>query len=382
MSIFDKDLHSGLSVERIEIHVATVDLGGRVWNPMIKWTEKSNVFITLHASDGTVGIGECWCLDTRPDTLLAYLKTEVLPLMRATPLADLPALFASMRNRATLTTRHGLLESALSGLDLALWDIAAKRAGLPLWKTLNSNGTGKAPVYISGGIYGLNKTVDDLVKEMVGLEAQGFSCLKMKIGGQTEQLDTERVNAVLAALKSDTKLIIDSVYSYDFDSALRMYRTFDPARIEAFQSPLPPDDIPGMRRLVELGVPVMGIEAEYRPQIHSAMIRERSLRFLQVAPSAVGGPSRMKALVEELEGTGIGMSLEVSSSVVATLAAAHFAAAEGRVAHFEYHSIHQVLFEKIAAGGHRIEGSIMHLSDLPGLGMALAPGDAVTAFVQ
>jgi len=261
-----------VSIRAIEVSTVKVDLGGRIWNPMLRWTEKYCVFVQIHGSDGSVGLGECWCLDERPDTLLAYLKTEICPRFGGRSLGEARAIFAHLRSRATLTARHGLLESALAGLDIALWDMAAKQAGLPLWKLLDPQGPGSAPLYCSGGIYGRDKSLQDLADEMAGLAAQGFSCLKMKIGGASEQEDIARVEAVLKAVGPEVRLVVDSVYSYDPRTALRIYRRFDPARIEAFQSPLPQADLKGMQWLVAQGVPVMGIEAEYRTELHSAMI--------------------------------------------------------------------------------------------------------------
>lgn len=380
MMMFPDHLRCDQVIDSIKVSVAVVHLGGKLWNPMITWSDKYSVFVQLTGFDGVIGIGECWCLDTSPDTLVTYLRTEICPSLKGKSIGEMLEVFAYLRHRATLTTRHGLLESALSGLDTAIWDMSAKRAEVPMWKAINPDGSGLAKLYVSGGIYGTDKTVEDLAKETSGLAELGFSCVKVKIGGASESEDIERVNAVLKATGTHTKLIIDAVYTYNPEQALRVYRTFDPARIEAFQSPLPQHDIKGMQWLVARGVPVMGVEAEYRREIHTAMIEMKAVKYLQVAPSACGGISRMAQLAEELEGTDIDLSLEVSSSSVATMAGMQFAASNTRVAHVEYHSIHQVFFDRIGLGPHNFNGSNFRLPDTPGLGISLNDKDTEVQF--
>ncbi len=88
----------------------------------------------------------------------------------------------------------------------------------------------------------------------------------------------------------------------------------------------------------------------------------------------------MAQLAEELEGTDIDLSLEVSSSSVATMAGMQFAASNTRVAHVEYHSIHQVFFDRIGLGPHNFNGSNFRLPDTPGLGISLNDKDTEVQF--
>lgn len=128
------------------------DLGGKIWNSSIRWTKKHAVFVELMDDAGRTGVGECWCFDAAPDALVAFIRTEVLPDFLGHNLADVLELSNRMRKKATLTARHGILSSALSGFDIAVWDLQAKQADLALWKYLNGAGTGTVPLYASGGL--------------------------------------------------------------------------------------------------------------------------------------------------------------------------------------------------------------------------------------
>ena len=68
------------SIKQIAVKFHCNDLGGKVWNPALRWTKKFAVFVELIDDAGRVGLGECWCFDSAPDALLAFLRTEVATL--------------------------------------------------------------------------------------------------------------------------------------------------------------------------------------------------------------------------------------------------------------------------------------------------------------
>ena len=340
-------------ITRFSVYTHCNDLGGKVWNPAIRWTKKYAVFVVLENDSGVQGLGECWCFDSRPDALIAYLKTEIAPLVIGSDLNDLPAVSRQLVSRATLTARHGMLASAWSGVDIAQIDMQSREAGLPLWRYLQQQNPnlkqqtgGQAKVYGSAGLYGKDKSTDDLVAEMRGIEAMGFDLLKMKVGGLSIEQDIDRVEAVLAAVNESTQLIIDGVYSYTVEESLMLYKQLPSNRITAFQSPLSANDLSGMQLLCKDGVPVMGTEAEYRHELHSELISTAAVRYLQVAPIAVGGISRVLELSGEVCGP-IKLSLEVSSTAVAFATACQLSRACSNIAHVEYHFVHQVFFDEL-----------------------------------
>ena len=364
-------------ISRVRVYSHCNDLGGKLWNPAIRWTRKFAIFVIIEDEDGNEGLGECWCFDSAPDTLVTYLRTEVLPQLVGVSLDAADTACEQLLRRATLTARHGLLASAISGIDMALWDLRSQRLAKPLWQCLNLKGTGAAPLYASGGLYGQDKQIPDLVDEMVALQSRGFSILKMKVGGLSIDEDLSRVQAVLNATSADTKLIIDGVYSYAVSDALSLYPSLPAERIEAFQSPVAAHDLAGMAALVAASVPVMGTEAEYRVEVHRELVDKQAVQFLQVAPVACGGFSRLQQLSDIIVPTPIKLSLEVSSTAVAFMAACHYAAAYPSVAHVEYHTVHQVFFDNPFMPAINIQDGRYNLPDTVGLGMSL-PVDEVT----
>lgn len=362
-------------ITRLNIHTHCNDLGGKVWNPAITWTKKYAVFITLESDNGVIGVGECWCFDAAPDSLVAYIHTEISPHIVGAHSNEGPKVYQRLLSRATLTARHGMLASAWSGVDIALWDLRSREAKLPMWKFITQqssqsfNADGKVKLYGSGGLYGKEKSVADLVDEMQAMNGSGLDIVKIKIGGLSIAQDMERINAVLEGITDSCKLIIDGVYSYTGVQALQVYNALPADRIEAFQSPVNASDINGMKYLTEAGVPVMATEAEYRHELHQQLMNTGAVVYLQTAPIACGGVERLLELDKQVNGTDIMLSLEVSSTAIALLAACHFAAASSAVAHVEYHFLHQVFFDNLDLPS-PVAG-YLQLPDHSGLGMDL-----------
>lgn len=369
-------------ITRIKVSTHCNKLGGKIWNPSIRWTDKYAVFVTLHDSAGNVGFGECWCFDAAPDALVAYLRTEVTPHFLGQALTDVPRIARWLFEKSTLTARHGILSSALAGIDIAMWDLKAKHENTPLWRTLNKGGSGCAQLYASGGLYGEGKSVDDLCKEMTSHAERGFALSKMKIGALSVQEDTARVKAVLAVLPDAAKLIVDGVYSYSCDDALRLFEALPPERIEAFQSPTKAWDYAGMAHLTKAGVPVMATEAEYRSELHDRLIEEVGVAFLQTAPIAVGGLSQVVMLAHKVTKTQTRLSLEISSSAIALMAAVQAAAACPEIAHVEYHTVHTVFFDALELEQRKDEPFRVTAPDKPGLGISLQDTEVSVAFEE
>ena len=373
-------------ISRFSVHFHCNDLGGRVWNPAIRWTEKYAVFVVLEDSDGATGLGECWCFDSKPDALIAYLKTEIAPLVINQSANQCQAVFEKLWSRATLTARHGLLASAWSGVDIALWDLQSRRAGLPLWRCIQQQlpdfekiSRLSPRLYGSAGLYGKNKSTDDLVSEMRSIEASGFDLVKMKIGALGIPHDVERVNAVLNGLQSNTELIVDGVYSYSAGDALNVFQRLPAQRIHAFQSPVPAPDITGMQTLCKAGVPVMGTEAEYRHELQHQLINSGAVKYLQVAPVAVGGITAVARLAGALK-PPVQLSLEVSSTALAFSAAWHLAMAIGKVAHVEYHYVHQVFFDALQLTPQKCISGYPGVTESLGIGITISELDVQPGF--
>src|SRR5687767_2602153 len=150
--------------------------------------------------------------------------------------------------------RGGPTVLAISAFDMALWDLKAKRAGLPLWKLLGGNDP-RVPCY-AGGI-DLELTPDELLRQTDENLARGFRAIKMKVGRKKLAEDVERVAAMRDHLGAEFPLMVDANMKWTSDEAIRAARAFQPYDLTWLEEPIAPDDVAGHARVArEGGVPI------------------------------------------------------------------------------------------------------------------------------
>jgi L-alanine-DL-glutamate epimerase-like enolase superfamily enzyme len=150
--------------------------------------------------------------------------------------------------------RGGPTVLAISAFDMALWDLKAKRAGLPLWNILGGNDP-RVPCY-AGGI-DLELTADELLKQTDENLAKGFRAIKMKVGRKKLSEDIEKVAAMREHLGAEFPLMVDANMKWTADEAIRAARAFVPYDLTWLEEPISPDDVAGHARVVrEGGLPI------------------------------------------------------------------------------------------------------------------------------
>lgn len=217
----------------------------------------------------TFGISTVWLRDAdgfegeAPFFDAAVLESILLPrLLRdaPTPYPDLYFdLYWAIRNAGF----RGPAASALGSVDLALHDLAARRAGKPLHRFLDAT-RDWAVVYASGG--GTNLSERALIDEMTGFVTRGFTTLKMKVGknfGRLMDEDVARVKAVRKALGADVRLAVDANQIWSSDEASEFAKRIAEEKIAWFEEPVHSADLLEIRRVCRSSpIPVAFGEAE------------------------------------------------------------------------------------------------------------------------
>lgn len=217
--------------------------------------------VRIHTDDGCVGIGEGFALGSLRS--LAQAVDEMLaPLLVGQDPRDIERLWLRMYRGTFRNGRRGLLLAAISALDMALWDILGKTAGMPVHK-LGGGCRDRIAAYASGGYYLEGKGIDALLEEAAGYAKREFRRMKMKIGGLPLDRDIERITEVRKVLGSGIELAVDANNAYDFNQALAMGRKLDEMGIAFFEEPISSDYVDASVRLAEqLDVPIAGYETE------------------------------------------------------------------------------------------------------------------------
>jgi len=152
---------------------------------------------------------------------------------------------------------------AMGGVDIAIWDIIGKALNMPVYQVLGAF-TEKIRVYAAGGYYEEGKTIAGLVKEMESYVSEGFGAVKMKIGGESFNVDVERVAAVRKALGPGIDILIDANNRWNAYEAIRFGRAVEKYNPYWFEEPVEPDDFAGSAEVKRaLDIPIVAGENEF-----------------------------------------------------------------------------------------------------------------------
>src|SRR5580765_2217598 len=167
------------------------------------YTHVNFAVVEIATSDGIVGIG----LGSGGAIERATIE-QLTPILTGEDPIDVERLWRKMWE-PKLIGRRGLTTRAISSIDIGLWDIRARVAGLPLYKLLGGY-RDRVPTYIAGGYYEEGKGLKELQQEMVDSVNMGARAVKMKIGAVSIAEDVARVRAVREAVGPEIKLLIDA----------------------------------------------------------------------------------------------------------------------------------------------------------------------------
>ncbi|HEY3081398.1 MAG TPA: mandelate racemase/muconate lactonizing enzyme family protein [Chloroflexota bacterium] len=188
-----------------------------------------------------------------------------------------------------LIGRRGLTTRAISAIDIGLWDIRAKKAGLPLYKLLGGY-RDRVPTYIAGGYYEEGKGLRELAEEMQQNLEMGARAVKMKVGGAPMREDVERVRVAREAVGPDVKLMVDANCAYRYYEAIRLARQIEPYDVFWFEEPVAPDDYEGHRKIAQAtGIPIATGENEYTRYGFRDLIKAEAAAILNADAKVLGG---------------------------------------------------------------------------------------------
>jgi L-alanine-DL-glutamate epimerase-like enolase superfamily enzyme len=229
-------------ITRIESFVFRTPLATPLRASFGSMPDRSAVFIRVEDADGAVGWGEVWCNfpTIGAEHRARLFDTFIAPrLLRQDSAAD-PRGFWQDTDRAlhvwTLQSGEpGAFAAALAGADIALHDLAARRAGLPLWRHLGGTNASPVPVYASG----LNPGREALETVEVS-RAEGFRAFKVKIGfGEAEDMATLR--PVVDGLEAGERVMVDANQVWEVGTACRMAARLAEFPLAWIEEPLPAD---------------------------------------------------------------------------------------------------------------------------------------------
>jgi L-alanine-DL-glutamate epimerase-like enolase superfamily enzyme len=203
--------------------------------------------------------------------------------------------------------RVGVVHMALSMVDIALWDLAAQRAGMPLWKMLGGTADAVETYNTDGGW--LNLPVDAVINDLVSLVDNGWRRVKIKVGKSDWREDAHRVRAVRRAIGDDVVLMCDANQRWDLATAMRLLPILDEAGMDWIEEPLHADDLEGHARLQRASRrDIAAGESLYSYHAFSSFIAADAIRVVQVDCTRVGGVTEWLQVAQHAAARGLRVS--------------------------------------------------------------------------
>ncbi|RPJ22386.1 MAG: mandelate racemase/muconate lactonizing enzyme family protein, partial [Planctomycetaceae bacterium] len=236
------------------------------------FTSMSSVLVRVDTDEGITGYGECM-VRFAPAAAAAVVEEILKPVAVGQDPFEVELIwdrmYQVMRGRGH---SKGYMLEAMSGVDIALWDVMGKALGQPIHRILGSYGRTTLPVYASSLLF---KPTEVLVREAEELAAQGYGAMKLKIGQGVEP-DMRNVREIRRALGDGVKLMVDANCAFDTLTALQLGRQLEAAGVYWFEEPVAPENLDGYTKLARaFDMPVAGGESEFnRWAVKELMVRE------------------------------------------------------------------------------------------------------------
>ncbi|MBI3126996.1 MAG: mandelate racemase/muconate lactonizing enzyme family protein [Candidatus Tectomicrobia bacterium] len=254
-----------------------------------------SVLVDVDTDAGVSGIGWIFAFGRKKVRGIQLMIDDLGEMLEGEDALAIERCWRRMWNAVTFIGHSGAAVIAMSPIDTALWDIAAKVAGLPLYKLLGG-ARESVEAYASQGLW-LHQTVDELQEEAASFAARGFKGVKMRVGKPDREEDIARVRAVREAVGPGTKLMVDVNQVWDAPTAIQMGRRLEEFDVAWIEEPLPYEDLEGCAQVSRaLDTPVCTGETNYTSQDFRRMCELGTADILMPDLMRMGGVTEwMKA---------------------------------------------------------------------------------------
>ncbi|WP_274424698.1 mandelate racemase/muconate lactonizing enzyme family protein [Chelativorans sp. YIM 93263] len=275
-------------VEKVEL--CMVDLPPQVprSDAIQSFVSQETPIVTITDSDGATGTGYSYTIGTGGSSVMRLLRDHLAPRLIGRDADMIEAIWHDLEYATHATTVGPITAIALAAIDTALWDLRARKQGLPLWK-LAGGAKDSCPLYTTEGGW-LHIAPEALVEDALDARSKGFRGSKVKIGKPHWSEDFQRLAAVRNAVGDDYEIMTDCNQSFRVDEAIRRAARLAELDIAWYEEPLPADDIDGHIRLsTATSVPIAVGESLYSIRHFREYMQKGACSVVQVDVGRIGG---------------------------------------------------------------------------------------------
>jgi D-galactarolactone cycloisomerase len=314
-------------IKKVTCHVVSAPVE-RPFTSSRGWLYKTrgSCIVEVETADGITGWGECY----GPAAVSkAYIDTQFAPRIIGRDAFDVEVIWEDLYNRIKDYGPRGMVTSAMSGIDIALWDIIGKACNRPIHKLIGGAHRTEVTSYATGLYFiDMDRLIEEAVEEAREYVEQGFVAIKMKIGLGDPKLDIRRVAAVREAIGDNVRLMVDANHCFTVPQAIRIGRDLEQLDVEWFEEPISPEDIDGYVEVTRaLDIAVAGGENEMTRWGFRDLVVRKAMDIVQPDVCAAGGISECRKIATLASAHGVECVPHAWGSAIGLAATLHFLAA-------------------------------------------------------
>ena len=297
-------------------------------------TKRDAIIVKVVSDDGVIGYGEAHP-GRSPGAIVSLIHNTLAPMLTGLSVHDTNSVWTRV-NRMQLSS-HGLgagAALALSGIDMALWDLRAKSLGIPLYSLLG--GSRKPIAAYAGGISMGFQAPDALAEEAQSYVDRGYRAVKLRLGDNPKD-DIARVQRVRTQLGDQITILVDANTSYSVSDARAVLPSLEDCKVAWLEEPFGCNDFGAYRQAAQLtkGVALAAGENHYTRFEFARLIEERAVSILQPDLSKSGGISEGLKIAAMASAWGLPVHPHSSATGINHLASIHFLASIDNGGYFE-----------------------------------------------
>jgi L-alanine-DL-glutamate epimerase-like enolase superfamily enzyme len=341
--------------------------------------------IEIETDSGQVGLGEAKAAVGNLGhygALVTLIREEIAPALIGRDPRDITAIWEllyngtrahyAVREGRTFPTigRRGLTMSAISGIDIALWDLVAQALGQPLWRLLGGMVRARVPAYASGGW----APVGAIGKQLMQYVERGHRAVKMRVGLQDKSVDDSaaRVQEVRESLGPEIAIMVDAHGTWGVREAQRFARKVEACDLAWFEEPVSPDNVHGQAEVrASTDIPIASGESEQTRFAFRDLIAAGAVDICQPDLAIAGGVTETFRICALAAAHGLTVAPHLWGGAVLFAAGLHLCIATPCATTVEFSRGHNPLLNELAEEGFELVDGHVLAPTRPGLGLTL-----------
>jgi D-galactarolactone cycloisomerase len=311
----------------VKCHALQAKLEKEVSYSMGWYSERAAAIVEIATDEGIVGWGESLCHARQPPQVAKAIVEHFLkPALVGMDPFDVEVLWEEMYSRTRAVGQQGIIINAMSGVDIALWDIIGKALQKPIHKLIGGAFRTSVQAYATGFYRSRGYGLPDAIAEARRHIGNGFKGFKLKTGFGVQE-DIDYIHGVREAVGDDVLIMADANCAYNAATARRILLACEDAKLHFFEEPLPPEDIEGYKELKTLSpIYIASGENIFTKIGYRNWIAEHALDIIQPDLCSSGGFTELKKIAALAQAYSVMMVPHVWGSGIGLAASLQFVA--------------------------------------------------------